>query len=240
MIDLERIHQTPLEPVVPAGCLTGLLPPEPGWQPGDCSPLFSSDWEIPEAEWSNWRSARGMIDHVPHVFRQQYGSCAAESAVSGLHVMRQKVGVPFVLLNPLFAYHYTSGGADRGSTLDGNLRVLREQGCPPESVWPYRNGFRTRPSADAIEAAKPYRIEEFYEIRSKRQFVSALLQGYVVACGSRGHAILAVHYDGTDYPIVLNTWGTTWGEGGFGRWDRYDALWRTYRAFAYRNARIDQ
>lgn len=236
MADLEFIRNMTVPDSIPAGFRPGLLPRES--KPGEVCPMFPQGWAIPEGDWSDFRTENGMIGHVPLVLRQQYGSCASESCVSGIHATRQRDGFPFVRLNPLYLYGQLNGGRDAGSTLDGNLRLARDQGCAPEAVWPYSNGWQRRPSEEAREAAKNYRIQEFYEIRSKQQFISALLLGYVVACGSKGHAVTAVHYDGTDYPVILNTWGTDWGSGGFGRWDKYDALWRTYGAFAYRNMRI--
>lgn len=160
-------------------------------------------------------------------------SCAAEAATGALMVARSVVGLDHVLLNPWYLYHFTSHGVDSGSSIDENLVVARDRGIAPESVWPRSRGWRARPSAEAHAAAAEFRIEEFYDISSVDEFVTALLLGFAVEFGARGHAVLAVRHRGS-YPEILNSWGRGWGDGGFGSWVSYSGINWAYGAWAIR------
>jgi len=235
MIDYNKIDAM-VEGYNPDGGKCGLLLPKPGWKPGDVSPLFSPDWELTDAELDQDESD-GLIPFCWHIFHQQYNSCAAESGLTVLHTTRRLAGLDDVIFNPLFVYHYVCGGRDGGAQLSDVLATLRDKGCAPESVWPYSNGWQRKPSQEAVKAAEPYRLGEFYEIRSTRQFRSALRLKWAVACGSKGHAVSAMK-DRKTYPVIANTWGRSWGQDGFGKWDgSYESLWQTYRAFAYRTSK---
>lgn len=189
---------------------------------------------IPRDEWSEW-SDTTLRDKVRQVLDQDgVGSCATESTTQSVMVARAMAGLPFVLLNPWYIYHTTSGGRDRGSSIDENLRFAREHGIASEAVWPRSKGWRKRPSDEAIENAKKYRIEEFYDIQTVDEFVSALLCGFPVVWGAKGHSVLKVEHRSEREGLDVNSWGTDWGDDGFGVWASYRAIQWNYGAFAVR------
>lgn len=147
-------------------------------------------------------------------------------------VCRATAGLPNVLFNPYGVYHFVNGGRDQGSTLDANLKFGRENGCFPESVWSRSNGWQRRPDEQAMEAAKEYRIVEYYDILNIEEFVTALLLGIPVTFGAKGHAVTAVRHT-TNAPIIVNSWGVSWENNGFGIWVPYNGLSNMLQYGAY-------
>jgi C1A family cysteine protease len=128
---------------------------------------------------------------------------------------------------------------------DGYRTVVKAGSCP-EEMWPYdARRFRRTPPQSCFRAAKRYRAMAYYRIRrSIVQLRACLAEQYpfvmavavhasmmgrsarrtgMVPVPTRhdplrgGHAVLAVGYD---HPrrllIVRNSWGRTWGDGGYG------------------------
>ncbi len=223
--------------IVPPGFRTGCLPRQS--KPGEWCPLFSSRIRpIPQDQWAALAQEITLRPHVKNVYNQgQVGSCASESVCQSVAIGRARANVPDVLFNPYGVYHFVNGGRDQGSTLDANLKFARESGCFPESVWSRSHGWQQRPSEEAIEAAKQHRILEFYDIRSVAEFVTALLVGFPVVYGARGHAVTGTaHLHAQKAPEIVNSWGTRWGDNGFGIWVPYSGLADMLRhgAFAVR------
>ncbi len=216
-----------------AGCLPRIS------KPGEwCSFASERIKIIPRSEWAERiadPSYKGLRSVVPVILDQDgVGSCATETAAQKIMTTRSFNGQPFVKLNPWFIYNTTSHGRDGGSSIDENLRFVQKYGCAPESVWPRSNGWRKRPSEEAKEAAKQFMITEFFDIRNSEEFGSALLLGYAVAYGRRGHAITAVNLVDDNKIIYANSWGD-WGDKGFGE-DKLSEVNYSYGAWAMRVA----
>ena len=197
---------------------------------------------IPRGEWKGiiaQRKAEGVSlrDVVPAILDQDgKGSCAAEMATGALMDVRAFSGLDHVLLNPWSLYHFSGNGRDGGSNIDTNLRYLRDQGVLPMGVWGRSHGIRRPPNDLMEEHGMKYRVDEWYDIRSKEEFASALLTGYTVCYGRRGHAIRAIDLLDEDRFLYANSWGN-WGDEGFGidRLSR-DVAWN-YGAWATRTVR---
>jgi len=217
--------------VFPAGRKPGVLPRKS--RLGEICPRASEHIKlIPRDEWDERAADISLRPHVHTVLDQgSVGSCATESTAGGIMVARSMQGLTHVVLNPWFIYQKTSGGRDQGSNIDTNLAFVRQYGCAPESVWPRSKGWRSRPSDEAYDAALQFRIDEFYDIASVDEFVSAVLTGYPVVYGSAGHSVLRVEKD-----LDLNSWSTNWKDGGFGLWASLNAINWGYGAFAIRIA----
>jgi hypothetical protein len=170
-------------------------------------------------------------------------NCASESTNQSVAIGMAKAGLLDVLFNPYGMYHFVNGGRDQGSSIDANLKFAREFGCFPESVWPRSNGWQRKPSEEAMEAAKLYRILEFYDIQSIEEFVTALLMGFPVVYGANGHAVCAIqHLENKQAPMIVNSWSTDWEDNGFGVWVNYASLRKnlSYGAFAVRTTTQNQ
>lgn len=211
------LPETPLTP--PPGRKLGALTRND--RPGENCGYWaeqSDTYIIPQEEWGEWIEAGiDLRKNCNMVFDQNgIGSCAAEGACGALDITRDVAGLPFVEFSPLFTYHTTSGGSDRGSTLNDNLRELKTTGACPEAIWPRSKGFRAKPSEEAYEAAKAYRIVEYYEIRNWLEMGSAMLQRFPVYAAYAGHAWVALKPVNTRQLTWRNSWGTSWGDGGYG------------------------
>jgi len=194
-------------------------------KPGEWCPMASDRIEIvPESQWAELAKNITLRPRVRAIKDQNgFGACASYASVLAVEIAREIAGYPYVELNPLPLYALVNGGRDAGSSIDENLRVIMERGVIPAELWPESNGWRKRPPQELWDAAQEFRIEEFYDISSKAEFVSALLRGFAVVFGAKGHALCSVAYKDT-HPEVGNSWNTTWGDQGFGKWVPWNGI----------------
>jgi len=160
-------------------------------------------------------------------------SCASESIAGSIMAVRVFNGMKPVKLNPLFAYHTVSGGRDGGSTLSDNVSFAEQYGIASQDVWPRSNGWRAKPSEEAYEDAKNYRLLEFYKVSSWEEFGTALLLGWPVYFGYSGHAIWGTKVISTSRLEYCNSWGEEFGDDGFGTLAKNSIMWG-YGAYAIR------
>lgn len=224
---------------IPAGRATGCLPR--ATRPGYVCSLFGE--KIPTIDPSQWGDMIGEVELRSFVRKIKdqdgVGSCATESTAQAIEIVRNWESQEWVELNPWFLYHYSSGGRDNGSAIDTNLALARERGIAPESVWPRANGWAQNPSEEAREAAKLYRIDEFYDVSSIAEFGTALLLGMPVVFGWSGHSVVATQLLTTTTFEYANSWAPTWGDQGFGTL-RLSAVNWSYGAFAVRTANLTE
>lgn len=193
---------------------------------------------IPRSKWAEYAGRISLRPFVKTILDQDgVGSCATEASGQSVMVARALAGLPHVDLNPWFIYQKTSGGWDRGSSIDENLEFILKNGIAPESVWPRDKGWQTKPSDAAYEAALAFRDIEVFDIASIDEMVSALLTGCAVVYGSKGHAVVKIEHLDDDKGLDVNSWGTDWKDGGFGVWASYRAVNFSYGAFAVRAVR---
>jgi hypothetical protein len=152
------------------------------------------------------------------------------------------LGSPDHMFSPAFIYNQINNGVDGGSQFTDALNLLSAEGVPPLSVMPYNEkDFRTQPSDAARAAAKIYRIDTWRQVNPQdtREVKAQLNAGYPVVVGvtvddglrhlgqavwsatagtlGGGHALLVVGYDDSRNAFkFLNSWGTVWGDNGYG------------------------
>jgi hypothetical protein len=173
-------------------------------------------------------------DSTGPIFDQDgVGSCAAEACTQGVQSTRKRQNLPFVQLSPWFLYHHSSGGVDRGSSLDTNLEYARDIGIASMAVWPRDKGWRDKPSNEAYADALQYRLTEFYDVGTISEVQTALVKGFFVQFGHDSHSELFVDILSMTTGKVANSWSTGWGDGGYHDFSFSRINWG-YGCFAFR------
>jgi Papain family cysteine protease/Domain of unknown function (DUF4384) len=158
--------------------------------------------------------------------------------------------------SPSFIYNQIKGGnknCDAGSSITAALNLVRDQGVPRISDFPYvDSNCSKQPTPDIKSRAAQYKIRDWKAIPTGdlESIKGELYRGNPVVVGmivsssfedlrgrnifndeksqpSGGHAMVITGYDDKRRAFRLfNSWGTNWGENGFG--------WVGYRAMALR------
>jgi hypothetical protein len=199
-------------------------------------PAFSDHIKpIPERDWPEAiREAKSLRPWVPCIFDQNgYGSCATESAGGGMQIVRAAAGRAPIELNPLSVYCFTKVGRDGGSAIDTNLAQLRDVGILPEDIWPRSKGIHQKPPQDLLDE-HAIRIEEFYDLGSIADGVTAYYEGWPFVYARRGHSMLGVTIWQDLMFEALNSWGKKSGDGGYVRESLYSDIDFRYGLFAVR------
>jgi hypothetical protein len=209
------------ELVIPPGKKTGCLIRK--YKPGEAFPLFSERIDVIDPDnWDNYVSSVNLRPYVKHIYDQDaVGSCATESASQAVKIVRAFQNLPYVELNPLSVYAFTSGGRDNGSNIDENLRRVKEVGILPMDLWPRSKGWKIKPPKDLLDAeACKYRVDEVYDISTMAEFGTALLKWMPVVFGWSGHSCVATGLKRTSGGVWVfeyaNSWDDDWGDEGFG------------------------
>ncbi|NQU11866.1 hypothetical protein HQ590_13815 [bacterium] len=146
------------------------------------------------------------------------GSCAAEMTAQAIMTTRVKAGQQHVVLNPWSIYATTSGGRDRGSSIDDNLRFAQKFGCLPEAVWPRSKGWREKPPQELFDRfGIHFRLQEVYDVGSTLETATALTEQFVVGFGWDGHSSMLDDLLDEDTGEYANSWDESFGDNGFGR-----------------------
>lgn len=209
--------------IMPEGKAAGCLPRRT--RLGQLFPRLADKIDlIPESQWKDRAAEVSLKPYVPIVHDQDgVGSCASNAATACLEIVRQAAGLPFVHLSPASLYKQVNGGVDAGSSIDDNLQAISRNGVLPVSLWGDEISWRKSFPQDWKAEAAKYRLTEWYDIGTWDEFVTAVLLGFPVCYGvwwgGGGHAICAVSvvYENSQPAIrFLNSWGTDWGDAGFG------------------------
>ncbi len=159
---------------------------------------------------------------------------------------------PGQIISPAYIYnrlHEFRGACDTGTAISDALELLKTAGAPTLSQYPYVENDCTRPVSSELErTGSEFRISGFSTVDNTRldDAKGQLARGNPVVFGmdvsesfenlsgpqiyddvssprSGGHAMVLVGYSERRQAFkVMNSWGTEWGERGFG--------WVSYRA----------
>ncbi len=160
------------------------------------------------------------------------------------------------------------GPSVEGTSIRFALKVLHKIGVPPEEAWKYTDNKIDigKPESWSHLVARWNKIDSYWRLKAKaiKQITSAILHTGPVVLGVGcyeeifrpqpdgfvplprnprycygGHAILACGYDDQKQRILFkNSWGTRWGDGGYG-WFGYNYISRyCWDAWATKDARV--
>lgn len=136
---------------------------------------------------------------------------------------------------------------DSGSTIAGGVEMAETVGCPPEELCPYPESGRYIPAFNPNSAAKESALERLVRshsvLNSYEEIFDYLATGQgavtfgcmwgieprngiisVYQPGGGGHANCFLGYSkrkdtkGRNYLWDLNSWGESWGNGGWAEW----------------------
>jgi hypothetical protein len=151
------------------------------------------------------------------------------------------------VFSPAFIYNQINNGRDGGSNIIDALNVLTNQGAALWSDMPYSDrDYSTAPSAVAVRRASQYRIIDWRQInvQDTSEVKAHLNAGFPIVVAFRVdsalrnlprgrmwstfadpqlgyHAVTLVGYNNRVGAFkFMNSWGSTWSDGGFG-WVSY-------------------
>ena len=154
-----------------------------------------------------------------------------------------------VNFSPSFIYNQINNGLNVPTIMTDALKVLSEQGVCKYEEMPYdEKDWTSKPSELARTNATPYRIDFWRQVnvQDNKEVKAQLAAGYPVMIGADvskkfisdgyalksdyvwreagesagGHAMLLVGYDDNKKLFkLMNSWGTEWGDKGFGYLD---------------------
>jgi len=181
----------------------------------------------------------------------QLGSCTGNAIAGAVQFEREKQHLtPDFVPSRLFIYYGErviegTVGTDSGAQIRDGIKVVANQGVPPEMDWPYDIAkFAQKPPPKAFADALHDRAVSYSRLsQSLSQMKGCLASGYPFVFGFTvydsfesqqvaqtgvvpmpaagesvlgGHAVMAVGYDdGQQRFIVRNSWGVNWGMKGY-------------------------
>lgn len=155
------------------------------------------------------------------------------------------------VFSPSFLYNLFTDGEDTGSHFPGLFALLEERGCATLASMPYTEDLSVQPDEEALEEAREFRIASYARLDpSNVQGIKAVLAGgepvvfaatvyqdFVSYSGGvyrlrgappyGGHGMTLVGYDDELGAFrLINSWGRSWGDGGYA-WIDYDTFVET-------------
>ncbi len=151
----------------------------------------------------------------------------------------------FVYWETRMRYERVPPGEDSGAEVRNAIKTLVGWGAPEERLWPYvPAAYAEPPPPAAVADAMRHRLTQYRRCVSLRQIQGALAAGWPVIGGFScprsiddarttasgvialptanedivgGHCVLFVGYDdGRQALQFQNSWGSIWGDGGYG------------------------
>lgn len=199
---------------------------------------FGDDVEpIPEDRWDAIVDAQGdntLDTLVTRIYDQNGEPSCVSNATCQAHEILQALqhGKDRVVHLSAISLYMRVGSRNSGSMVDDNFNELCNVGILPldndENKKRFAhtmpaNGYGTKYPDDWKKTAELFRGVEAYIIGSRVEFVTAILKGFPVVYGRKGHSICAcrvVRRSGKLFVKYANSWGKDWSEGGFG----YDSM----------------
>lgn len=199
---------------------------------------FATPFPLPVIPRSEWRdrieerertgaTLRSVRDWAgfPSLNQQSTPYCWVNAPTQALHYIRAIHGFKHVPLSPAAVGAKVKNFRAVGGWGSEALAYMVEHGSVPQELWPANAIDRRFDNAESNAARRLYKVEEFWELKPRNieELFSCLLYGIPVAVGYNwwGHEVLAVDpvaLDGSDNfgLLIDNSWGSNWGDNGFG------------------------
>jgi hypothetical protein len=192
---------------------------------------------------------RYVIDQplLPPRDQEHAGTCAAFTGAAICEVLLSKDEH----LSPEFIYYHRANKPHGGMFGRDVFHVLRRIGTVPETMYPYaQGGSDVPPDGKLYKVAEQHRIEKYARVTTIEGLKRALIElgpcylglpqynhterfwdksaGYTV---SGGHSVMVFGYDSVGF-LFLNSWGESWGDGGYGLlpYEDFGLVWEIWTA----------
>lgn len=194
-----------------------------------------------------------LREHFPPCYDQgELGSCTAQSIAGLLEYaqLKQPGGGENFTPSRLFIYYgerLIEGTVmeDCGAQIRSGIKVVAEDGAPPEEMWPYEIGkFSKKPTKKSYREARKHQAITYERVCQRIEDIRGCLSdGFPFAFGFSvyegfesdetartgvlaypkseermlgGHAVVGCGYDHDNQVIfVRNSWSTDWGQNGY-------------------------
>ncbi|MDF3818396.1 C1 family peptidase [Leptospira sp. 96542] len=129
------------------------------------------------------------ISLFPEIGRQQMNDCTAWASAYYLKTYLEAVDNNWVpdrpsrIFSPSYIYNQINSGRDQGSSVTNALKLMYEQGAATLQTMPYTTNFTARPTNNAFNEAKKYKINKYYSITSLAEIKNALQLGHPLLVG---------------------------------------------------------
>lgn len=181
-----------------------------------------------------------------------YGLKSYQEAVE----RKQRPSSDLQTYSPAYIYNQIKNGdCNSGSSIERALDILKSEGVAKLSDFPYTQySCSSRPDNNTKAKARPFTIADWrrVDINNQIEVKSQIASGFPIVIGMYvddgfknlrgnrvysttsgndlgGHAMIVVGYDDSKQAYkVFNSWGTDWGDNGFG-WISYSIFERRVR-----------
>jgi hypothetical protein len=168
-----------------------------------------------------------------------HGSCVGHGSCSAFtYAWRYRNASPHDF-SACFLYGNINGGSDNGAVVGDALESLQSTGICLESEVPENDIFSRDFPRSSYDTAKRFKIEQAYHIETFDEIATAVQLGFAVSIGVEigqafepdgqgvlpelsggggGHCMCVLglkSINGRWYLEVQNSWGASWGAGGF-------------------------
>lgn len=177
------------------------------------------------------RSIMANGSHMPSLDQNGHGYCWAYSTGSCLMMVRARMNLPYVRLNPHSVAAIIKGGADQGGWCGLSAKFLREHGIASEEHWPkHSRSLANDTPACRANMALHKTTEEWVDLTRSvydqnltfDQVATCLLLNIPCAVDFNwwAHSVCAislVRIEAGSYGLkILNSWTDGWGDKGTG------------------------